>query len=93
MISPFQLAARRSAADPRSLPPPLAGLAHPGNGAPLGPDDIAAAVLDGIDRREELILPDAAARAAYALKVGDRPAYDERLRRQAARLHELDRPE
>ena len=57
--------------------------------APLGPDDIAAAVLDGIDRGEELILPDEAARAAYALKVADRPAYDEQMRRQAARLHAL----
>ena len=61
--------------------------------APLGPDDIASAVLDGVDRREELILPDAAARAAYALKVADRAAYDEQLRRQAARLDSLDRPE
>ena len=57
--------------------------------SPLGPDDIAAAVLDGIDRGEELILPDPAARAAYALKQSDRAAYDAQLRRQAARLETL----
>jgi len=54
--------------------------------APLGPDEIAAAVLDGLDRGEELILPDDAARAAYQLKVSDRAAYDDVMRRQAARL-------
>ncbi len=57
--------------------------------APLGPEEIAAAVLEGIDRGDELILPDPAARAAYALKTTDRPAYDAQLRRQAARLQEL----
>ncbi|RLV48002.1 SDR family NAD(P)-dependent oxidoreductase [Nocardioides mangrovicus] len=54
--------------------------------APLGPDDIAAAVLEGLDRGEELILPDPAARAAYELKLSDRAAYDAQLRRQAERL-------
>ena len=57
--------------------------------APLGPDDIAAAILEGVDRGDDLVLPDPAARAAYALKVGDRAAYDEQLRRQAARLEDL----
>jgi len=57
--------------------------------APLGPDEIAAAVLEGIDRGDELILPDPAARAAYGLKTTDRPAYDAQLRHQAARLQEL----
>jgi NAD(P)-dependent dehydrogenase (short-subunit alcohol dehydrogenase family) len=60
--------------------------------SPLGPDDIAAAVLDGIDRGDEVILPDPAARAAYALKLADRAAYDVQLRRQAARLHTLPAP-
>lgn len=55
--------------------------------APLGPDDIAAAVLEGIDRGEELILPDPAARSAYELKLKDRPAYDRVMRKQAARLN------
>jgi len=54
--------------------------------APLGPDEIAAAVLDALDRGEELILPDDAARAAYQLKVSDRRAYDDVMRKQAARL-------
>ncbi len=58
-------------------------------GAPLGPDEIAVAVLAGIDAGDEVILPDEAARAAYALKLGDRPAYDATMRRQAARLQAL----
>ena len=57
--------------------------------APLGPDEVAAEVLAGIDRGEELILPDPAARAAYRLKCGDRAAYDLQMRHQAARLQEL----
>jgi hypothetical protein len=58
-------------------------------GSPLGPDDIAAAILEGLDRGEELILPDEAARSAYALKVGDRAAYDQLMRKQAARLNAM----
>ena len=54
--------------------------------SPLTADDIAAAVLAGIDAGDELILPDPAARAAYALKLRDRPAYDAQMRHQAARL-------
>jgi len=44
--------------------------------APLGPDDIAAEVMAGLDRGDELILPDPAAREAYALKTSDRAAYE-----------------
>ena len=54
--------------------------------APLGADEIAAEVLAALDRGEELILPDEAGRAAYALKVGDRTAYDALMRAQAAKL-------
>ena len=57
--------------------------------APLGPDDIARAVLEGVDRGEELILPDDAARAAYRLKLDDRAAYDDVMRKQAARLNAM----
>ncbi len=57
--------------------------------APLGPDDIAAAVLEGLDAGEELILPDDAARAAYGLKTTDRAAYDQMMRRQAVRLNAM----
>jgi len=57
--------------------------------APLGPDDIAAAVLEALDRGEELILPDEAARAAYRLKLTDRAAYDQVMRKQAARLNAM----
>ena len=57
--------------------------------SPFTADDIAAAVLAGLDAGDELILPDPASRAAYDLKVGDRTAYDAQLRRQAARLEQL----
>jgi NAD(P)-dependent dehydrogenase (short-subunit alcohol dehydrogenase family) len=57
--------------------------------APFSAEQIAAAVLAGLDAGDEVILPDPMARAAYELKLADRPAYDAQLRRQAARLHEL----
>ena len=49
-------------------------------------DDVAREVLAGIDRGEELIVPDAAARQAWELKQHDRPTYDQVLRAQAAKL-------
>jgi len=68
----------------------LAGLVgHLVESSPLGPDDIAAAVLAGIDAGDDVILPDPAARAAYDLKLRNRPAYDEQMRHQAARLQGL----
>jgi NAD(P)-dependent dehydrogenase (short-subunit alcohol dehydrogenase family) len=57
--------------------------------APLGPEDIAAAVIAGMDRGEELIIPDDAARAAYDLKLNDRAAYDKVMRKQAERLNAM----
>jgi len=57
--------------------------------APFTADQIAAAVLAGLDAGDELILPDPMARTAYEQKLHDRPAYDAQLRRQALRLHEL----
>jgi NAD(P)-dependent dehydrogenase (short-subunit alcohol dehydrogenase family) len=59
--------------------------------APLGPEDIAAAVLEGMGRGDELILPDVAAQAAYDLKLTDRAAYDQVMRRQAKRLNAMER--
>jgi NAD(P)-dependent dehydrogenase (short-subunit alcohol dehydrogenase family) len=59
--------------------------------APLGPEDIAVAVLEGMDRGEELIIPDDAAKAAYDLKLNDRAAYDQVMRRQAARLNAMSK--
>jgi len=64
-------------------------IAHLVATAPLGPDEIAVEVLAALDRGEELILPDAAARAAYDLKLRDRAAYDAQLRHQAQRLESL----
>jgi len=60
--------------------------------SPWTADDIAAAVLAGLDAGDEVILPDPAARAAYELKLRDRPAYDVQMRHQAARLEELGGP-
>lgn len=58
-------------------------------GSPLGPDEIAAEVLAGLERGEELIIPDEAARAAYGLKCTDRASYDAVMRKQAARLQAM----
>ena len=49
-------------------------------------DDIAAAVLAGIEAGEDVIVPDEAARFAYYLKWADRPAYDRMMRDQAEKL-------
>lgn len=57
--------------------------------SPLTADDIAAAVLDGIDRGVELLLPDEGAQSAWLLKTRDRPGYDEVMRAQAAKLVRL----
>ena len=54
----------------------------------LTADQIAEAVLTGIDAGLELIVPDAPARAAYDLKRTDRVAYDAEMRRTATRLKE-----
>ena len=54
--------------------------------SPISAEQIAAAVLEGMDAGTELILPDEAARAAYGLKVGDRASYDAMMRAQAAKL-------
>jgi NAD(P)-dependent dehydrogenase (short-subunit alcohol dehydrogenase family) len=56
--------------------------------SPLSADDIAAAVLEGVDRGEDLIVPDEPARAAYAAKRTDRAAYDAQMRTIAARMKE-----
>ena len=56
--------------------------------SPITADDVAVAVLEGIDRGEELIVPDEPARAAFALKVDDRAAYDRVMRSTARRLKE-----
>jgi len=51
-------------------------------------DDIAAAVLEGIAKGEDVIVPDEAARFAYFLKWADRPAYDDMMRKQAEKLEQ-----
>ena len=56
--------------------------------SPITADDIAAAVLRGIDEGADLVVPDEPARQAVALKQHDRAAYDAEMRRTAARLRE-----
>ncbi|MET3962055.1 NAD(P)-dependent dehydrogenase (short-subunit alcohol dehydrogenase family) [Marmoricola sp. OAE513] len=58
--------------------------------SPVSADDIAAAVLAGLDNGDELILPDEAAQAAYGLKVADREGYNAIMRKQAARLNAME---
>ena len=55
----------------------------------VSPEDVASAVLDGIDRGVELLLPDEGAQSAWLLKTHDRAAYDALMRDQAAKLVEL----
>jgi hypothetical protein len=57
--------------------------------SPLTADDIAAEVLAGLDRGDEVIVPDQPARDAWALKQSDRPAYDAVMREQAAKLEAM----
>ena len=58
-------------------------------GSPYTADDIAVAVLEGVARGDELIVPDDAARFAFDLKRDDRPAYDAMMRKQAVKLEEM----
>lgn len=60
--------------------------------SPWTADDIATAVLEGVDAGVELILPDPASRDAYALKTGDRAAYDAVMRKQASKLASVVEP-
>lgn len=57
--------------------------------SPITADDIAAAVLEGLERGDELIIPDQPARDAHALKQGDRATYDQVMRAQAAKLDRI----
>ena len=49
-------------------------------------EEIAAAVLAGMEAGDDVIVPDEAARSAYFLKWADRSAYDQVMRDQAAKL-------
>jgi len=65
-------------------------ITHLVESSPITADQVASAVLAAVDAGDEVILPDPMARAAYEQKLRDRPAYDAQLRRQAAKLQELD---
>jgi hypothetical protein len=56
--------------------------------SPISADDIAAAVVAGVDEGLELIVPDEPARAAYALKRDDPAAYTAQMRHMADGLKE-----
>jgi NAD(P)-dependent dehydrogenase (short-subunit alcohol dehydrogenase family) len=58
------------------------------NESPISADDVAAAVVAGVDGGEELIVPDEPARTAYDAKLHHRAAYDEQMRGIAARIKE-----
>ena len=61
-------------------------MTHLVDAAPLSAEEMADAVLLGLDAGEELIVPDEAARAAYRLKLDDRATYDAVMRAQARKL-------
>ena len=54
--------------------------------SPISADDIAAAVLAGIEAGDDVIVPDEPARTAYSIKWADRAAYDAMMRKQALSL-------
>ncbi len=56
--------------------------------SPFGPADIAAAVLAGVERGDDVILPDAAAQGAVDLKRSDLAAYNAMMRAQARKLEQ-----
>lgn len=56
--------------------------------SPFSPDDIAAAVIAGVERGDEMIFPDAASQAASDLKRTDPAAYSEVMRAQAHKLRD-----
>jgi NAD(P)-dependent dehydrogenase (short-subunit alcohol dehydrogenase family) len=68
----------------------VAHMTHLVEKSPISADDVAAAVMDGVDRGLELILPDEPARQAYALKLADRATYDAQMRAIAARVRERE---
>lgn len=55
--------------------------------SPRTADDIAAAVVAGINKKRHLIIPDRPARMAYLTKRFARPLYDRQMRKVAARAH------
>ncbi|MDT0200400.1 SDR family NAD(P)-dependent oxidoreductase [Nocardioides sp. AE5] len=57
--------------------------------SPISAEQIAAEVLAGMDRGEEVIIPDEAARGAWSLKQNDRVGYDAVMRKQAAKLDRM----
>jgi NAD(P)-dependent dehydrogenase (short-subunit alcohol dehydrogenase family) len=60
--------------------------------SPFSAEDIASAVLAGLARGEELILPDDRARSSYALKQSDRAAYNDQMRAGAESLAKIPLP-
>jgi NAD(P)-dependent dehydrogenase (short-subunit alcohol dehydrogenase family) len=76
------LAASRTGSDPEAAESARALI----EGSKRTADEAAADVLAGIDARRYLILPDTAARMAYASKRFARPLYDRTMRQVAAAM-------
>jgi NAD(P)-dependent dehydrogenase (short-subunit alcohol dehydrogenase family) len=58
--------------------------------SPRSAAEVADAVVEGIERREELILPDEGARSSYSLKLTDRAAYEAEMQVTARRAKERE---
>ena len=56
--------------------------------SPISADDIAAAVVAGVDEGLDLVVPDEPARSAYVLKSSDPAAYTAQMRHMADGLKE-----
>lgn len=56
----------------------------------LSAEDVAEAVMEGIDAKDPVILTDDVARASYLLKHSDRVVYDEQMQRNARRAFERE---
>ena len=56
----------------------------------MSADDVAEAVIEGVDSKDPVILTDDVARASYLLKHTDRVTYDEQMQRNARRAFERE---
>jgi NAD(P)-dependent dehydrogenase (short-subunit alcohol dehydrogenase family) len=60
--------------------------------SPISAQDIAVAVLAGLARQDELILPDEPARSSYALKQSDHAGYNDVMRAGAESVAKIPLP-
>jgi hypothetical protein len=60
-------------------------------GSKLGADDIAARVVQAVDAKRFLVLPDRNARLAYWTKRLARPLYDRQMMAAGAKIHRAEK--